>query len=207
MLQDSCLKDGTVTADLVESAIAGNPQCREQLFTILVTLFKRLAVRACDKFGIRADRETVEDLVGDLVHHFLDDSRGECWRIARWLGNQVAPFEHYATAVASRLLVTQMMTLNRRNVREVPLNEDLAGMPSSEGQDGLSGEVRECMAMLPQDYQDVLYLRYEEGLSGAEISRLMGRTPNAAYQLLHRAKAELRRLVTEATDDGARDLV
>jgi RNA polymerase sigma-70 factor (ECF subfamily) len=47
--------------------------------------------------------------------------------------------------------------------------------------------VRQAVEQLPEDYRQVLVLRYQEGRSFEEIGRLIRRTPNAARKLWLRA--------------------
>ncbi len=58
-----------------------------------------------------------------------------------------------------------------------------------EEQERLLEEVRR----LPPDRQQLLYLKFVEGLSNAEIGRIMGRTEGAIKSLYHRTLVSLRR--------------
>jgi RNA polymerase sigma-70 factor (ECF subfamily) len=51
--------------------------------------------------------------------------------------------------------------------------------------------VRSAIARLPDDYQTVLRLRYDEDLPFDEVARQMGRTPNAVRKLWSRAVERL----------------
>jgi RNA polymerase sigma-70 factor (ECF subfamily) len=52
--------------------------------------------------------------------------------------------------------------------------------------------LRRAMARLPEEYREVLRLRYEEGRSFEEIAQAMGRTANAGRKLWARAVGRLR---------------
>jgi RNA polymerase sigma-70 factor (ECF subfamily) len=54
-----------------------------------------------------------------------------------------------------------------------------------------SEAVRRALDRLPEDYRQVLLLRYEEGRSFEDIARLMSRSPNAASKLWARAVERL----------------
>ncbi len=54
-----------------------------------------------------------------------------------------------------------------------------------------------ALAALPADYQTVIHLRIVEGRAGAEVARLMGRSPDAVRQLQHRALVALRAALCE----------
>ena len=55
-------------------------------------------------------------------------------------------------------------------------------------------EIRSVLMKLPDDYRDVLILKEIEGLSHDEIAQILGKTPQSARVLLHRAKARFREL-------------
>ncbi len=46
---------------------------------------------------------------------------------------------------------------------------------------------------LPENYREVLLMKYADDLSLEEIGRVLGKSPNAIGQLLHRARAEARK--------------
>jgi RNA polymerase sigma-70 factor (ECF subfamily) len=52
--------------------------------------------------------------------------------------------------------------------------------------------VRRALQRLPEDYRQILLLRYEEGQSFEEIGRRMNRSANAARKLWARAVEKLR---------------
>lgn len=54
-------------------------------------------------------------------------------------------------------------------------------------------EVLDAVCSLPSKYRDVIYLRYYEGYTAPEISRILGKNVNTIYTLLTRAKQILKR--------------
>jgi RNA polymerase sigma-70 factor (ECF subfamily) len=56
-------------------------------------------------------------------------------------------------------------------------------------------QVRHAIQCLPEDYRQVLQLRYREERPFKEIARRMQRTPNAIHKLWSRALVRLRRLL------------
>jgi RNA polymerase sigma-70 factor (ECF subfamily) len=109
--------------------------------------------------------------------------------LRRLLLNNVANFRrHWET------------TAKRRASREVSLDgaavtPHLAGAGPTPSRDVMAGEradaVRAAIARLPDDYQTVLRLRYDEDLPFDEVARQMGRTPNAVRKLWSRAVERL----------------
>jgi RNA polymerase sigma-70 factor, ECF subfamily len=58
-------------------------------------------------------------------------------------------------------------------------------------------EVHQALVDLPQDYQEVLVLKYLEEMPVLEISQVMGRSPKSVEGLLTRARKALRTNLTE----------
>jgi RNA polymerase sigma-70 factor (ECF subfamily) len=52
--------------------------------------------------------------------------------------------------------------------------------------------VRQALGDLPQDYQEVLVMKYLEGMPVLEISQAMGRSPKSVEGLLARARKAMR---------------
>lgn len=55
----------------------------------------------------------------------------------------------------------------------------------------------ECMLLLPSDYRDALYLVYIEDFSVEETCKVFGKSRKQVYNLLCRAKASLRTLMSK----------
>jgi RNA polymerase sigma-70 factor (ECF subfamily) len=60
--------------------------------------------------------------------------------------------------------------------------------------------VHEALEGLPQDYQEVLVLKYLEEMPVLEISQVMGRSPKSVEGLLSRARKAMRDNLTENND-------
>ena len=59
-----------------------------------------------------------------------------------------------------------------------------------------------CMAALPTDYRDVLYLHYLEGMEVSDVCRAMGKNTKQVYNLLARAKTNLKTLLIKEGFDN-----
>jgi RNA polymerase sigma-70 factor, ECF subfamily len=55
-----------------------------------------------------------------------------------------------------------------------------------------SARLRVLLFSLPENYREVLLMKYAEEMSLEEIGRALGKSPNAVGQLLHRARAAAR---------------
>jgi RNA polymerase sigma-70 factor, ECF subfamily len=56
-----------------------------------------------------------------------------------------------------------------------------------------STRLRKMLFSLPENYREVLLMKYAEEMSLSEIGRALRKSPNAVGQLLHRARAAARR--------------
>lgn len=65
-------------------------------------------------------------------------------------------------------------------------------------------QVRAAIAALPPERQRLIALKYAQGLSNAEIGRMMGRTEGAVKALHHRTLRQLETSLAEASprDEG-----
>ena len=62
--------------------------------------------------------------------------------------------------------------------------------------------VRECIARLPEQYREILYLFYFEGLDFDGICRVTGKSRKQAYNLLSRARDALKELLLKEGFEG-----
>jgi len=75
-------------------------------------------------------------------------------------------------------------------IREVPSGDaDLAEASAAAAE---RAQLLLALGTLPDDYQTVVRLRLLEGRASAETAIILGRSPAAARQLLHRALGALR---------------
>jgi RNA polymerase sigma-70 factor (ECF subfamily) len=113
-----------------------------------------------------------------------------------------APFHAWLKQIALNLVRDGWR--KRRHVT-VPLDNALEIPARDVGPEGqaLAGDERrrllDALAMLPADYQTVIHLRLLDGLSAADVARVMGRRPDAIRQLQHRALKALRASLIEGS--------
>jgi RNA polymerase sigma-70 factor (ECF subfamily) len=168
------------------------------------------ALEACRAYLLLiAEEELDHELRGkggasDLVQEtFLEAQRDfarfqgttpEEWRawLRRLLLNNLADFTRRYRATAKR-----------GAAREVPLDdsggpaEDLEGGDTPASDRAVAREETEefhaALARLPDEYRQVIFLRYQEQLSFEEVGGRLGRTPNAARLLWLRAIERLKK--------------
>lgn len=107
-----------------------------------------------------------------------------------------------------RIAHNAVVDFHRRAASEAPLAElaSPAADSHSQGPGALDRLIEEseislladAIRRLPEDQQQVIVLRFIEGLSHAEVARVINRSQGACRVLQHRALAALHRLLTEA---------
>ena len=104
-----------------------------------------------------------------------------------------------------RMIVTRLCLNYRRDTRREVAWDDLSGHPAelTDGPDSRvvewerRGAVQRAIDSLPEDYRDVIVLRFMEDLTYDEIARHLGVPVSTVETRLHRAKKQLRELLRE----------
>jgi RNA polymerase sigma-70 factor (ECF subfamily) len=167
-------------------------------------------LEACRKYLLLvAERELAPELRGkggasDLVQevmidalrdfgHFRGDSEEEllAW-LRRLLLNNLADFARLYRETSKRQLAREVSLTGDSSAGGGPDPADTDPSPSGLAAGHEEAEVvRAALATLPEDYRQVLLLRYQEELSFEEIGRLLNLTANAARKLWARAAKRL----------------
>ena len=94
--------------------------------------------------------------------------------------------------------------------RRQDLTGDVDGLvaPAVSGRPTQDDEMRRCLVdaigQLRPRAVEILILRYEHGLSDAEIAKMLGKSRGTIAVTLYRARARMKRLMTRATSGGKR---
>ncbi|MCS6845854.1 MAG: sigma-70 family RNA polymerase sigma factor [Caldilineales bacterium] len=117
------------------------------------------------------------------------------------------PFASWLYRIAHNAVVD----FHRRPSPEVPLAaaDHPSGGGSSRGAGALDTIIQEsevaalaeAIRKLPEEQQQVIVLRFIEGLSHAEVARIINKSQGACRVIQHRALSALHRLLTEADHD------
>jgi len=183
------MSEKPIDADLVERARAGDGEAFGELYRrYFDPIFRYLCVRV--------DRaEDAEDLAGTVflrAYRSLDRYRERGW-----------PFSAFLYQVARNALVDHY----RKRPRESGLAEaiDLGTGPRELDDDLERAErvqaMRQALAELPPDYQEVIRLRVLLSLPTETTAQWMERSPGAVRVLLYRALAALRSKLSEPDED------
>ncbi|MCL4248634.1 MAG: sigma-70 family RNA polymerase sigma factor [Anaerolineae bacterium] len=106
------------------------------------------------------------------------------------------PFQAWLYRIAHNLVANWHRDSGRRKI--IPLDEYVAGSLRSEAPDRYAEDKQEREALLaairqlPEDRQQLLILKFVDGLSNAEIGEIMERTEGAIKSLYHRTLLALR---------------
>ncbi len=143
------------------------------------------------------DPDVAEDLTGEVFVRVVAAVRsGHTWHTS---------FRAWLYRVAHNLVVDYC----RRQVREPSLSLEET-WSAAEGQDpgeraqsALDRErLRRALACLTPQQQEVLALRYGEGLTARETARILDKTVGAVEALQHRALAALKRVLLRGAGDA-----
>lgn len=166
---------------LVERAQA-DPRAFAALYDRYVLQVYRAAARVC------RDHQAAQEITAQVFHRALEALPGYRWR--------GAPFGAWLHRITANLLADHF----RRQGRTVPLTDD-GSLPLPPGAiDPLDAflaterrtELWQAVSRLTPLHARALTLRYGQGLSTREVSRILNRSETATKQLVHRALKELR---------------
>lgn len=138
--------------------------------------------------------ETARDLAAGVFQRFLqalDENGGPERHLRAWLYRSAhnAVVDHYR---------------RRQHRQHLPLKETLVDggeNPSRQAERHLAAEqIRVALRTLTPDQQQVIVLKFLEGLSNQEVAAMLGKTEGAVKSLQHRALASLQRYLQAAEE-------
>lgn len=146
--------------------------------------------------GRQADAEELTSRTFMQAFANLGSYRGGGARFSAWL-----------MTIAHNLLANWYRDRGRRPPTAsldaaVDVPADTPGPESSLERNEEIRRVRAAIDTLSADRQQLVALKYGQGLSNAEIGRMMGRTEGAVKSLHHRTLRQLQRTLTESDHDG-----
>jgi RNA polymerase sigma-70 factor (ECF subfamily) len=138
--------------------------------------------------------ETSRDLTAEVFRRFLQaihDGKGPDRKVSAWLYRTAhnAVVDHYR---------------RQQHRRHLPLDEELveaAADPVSMAEGHISAQqVRAALRQLTSDQQQVITLKFLEGLSNTEVATVLNKPISAIKSLQHRALAALQRRLIPAKE-------
>lgn len=140
------------------------------------------------------DVETTRDLTAEVFKRFLQavhEGKGPAEYLSAWLYR-----------VAHNLVVDHYRREQYR--QHMPLDQDLYASGDNTGQTAenlvMAGNVRQALRQLTPDQQQVIALRFLEGLTTREVAKITGKPAGAIKSLQHRALAALQRQLLQSED-------
>ncbi len=194
---------------LLQRLAEGDTDAFARLFDIYRNSLKdRLAARIGPDLARKID---ASDIVQET---YLSAAR----HVAEFRGETLEAFLQWLSVIASRRVTDayrHYLAYEKRNVRRE------VGLPTGDGTDSrptyvllpdgtlgpahravtaeLRERVREAVQHLPENYRQVIVMRYFEGLKLDEIAQRMGKTKGAVAMLLSRAAEKLRGMLPEVS--------
>jgi RNA polymerase sigma-70 factor (ECF subfamily) len=182
---------GTSDAHLIEASLKGS----ERAFRQLVERHHALAYSAVR--SVMGDRDDVEDVVQEVfikVYRALATFRTDA-RFSTWL---------YRIARNEAVSTVRRKTMSGPPIEETVLESDAASRPDEqyrvEEERAVMGR---CLEQLDDQYRTVLELRYLGERSYQEIAEAMELPIGTVKSYIHRAKAELKRVMLRERKRGA----
>lgn len=181
---------GTPEADaLVERAVAGDSDAFAALFRASVGSVYRVVHGRC------GDRALAEDVTSEA---YLRAMRA----VSRFSGSS-REFVSWIQRIARNAFLDHVKSARVRwetAVDEMPVVE-ASNDPAAEALVRLEGDtLREALAKLTEDQQEVLYLRFLQDLPIADVAEMTGRNEGAVKAMQFRALRALARILADDSD-------
>lgn len=177
-------------AVLIQKAQQGQAEAFGELYTRYTPTIYRFV---CMRLGSHQD---AEDLTEEIFMR--------AWNNLKRYDERGIPFAAYLFQIARNALIDHY----RKNKNPLSSIDDinLRGM-DPDPEDAVSHkldfqDLQEQMDELPEDYRNVLILRFLNGLSPDETAQMMGRSEGAIRVLQFRALGALKRLLNKGRVDG-----
>lgn len=147
--------------------------------------------KSLNNYGYKFSRDV--NLIEDAVHDLFVN----LWSKKEQLGSPVS-VKNYLYKSLRNLLFRKMKNQQRfSNIEtddDYPFNFEVAFdtlIIEDESEKALQKKIKTAIQTLPARQQEIVYLRFYEGLSYEEIADIMGLNINSAYKLLYKAIAKL----------------
>ena len=141
------------------------------------------------------DPQVAEDLTGDVFVRVIKAIQAErFWHTS---------FQAWLYRIAHNLVADHF---RRRPIADLELDDQLAAaqddVPSVVAKRLAARRLRAAISRLTADQQQVLALRFGEGMAARQVANIMDRSTGAVEALQHRALARLRRTLKREHTDG-----
>lgn len=185
--------ESVTEARLVAQALTGSETAYEQIVRRHERAVLTLLVR------MTGDAALAEDLAQDtFVKAFrnlgtFDPAR----RLSSWL----LRIAHNTAIDAMRRQRLQVVPIETANANRQPLDPPAPPVPDPLERQAMAAAIESAMKQLRPDQRAAVSLRYEEGLSFAEVGQVLGIPEATARSHVHRARKELAKVLSQRDDD------
>lgn len=170
---------------LVEQAVGGSPEAFGRLYDLYVDrVYRHLYYRV-------GNANDAEDLTAEV---FLN-----AWRAIGRYRQQGVPFAAWLFRIARNLAIDHYRSAQRvAELDEAVIDEGREADPEKVMELSLDRQqVRRAIFRLSEEQQQVLILRFVDGLSHADVAAVLGKSEVAVRVMQYRALAALRRALRE----------
>lgn len=187
---------GECDSGLIERYLAGS----EEAFNRLVLRHQRRAVNLAFRFlGNYEDACDVAQEAFVRVHKYLTRFRGQCsfqtWFYKIVLNLSRNKYRWKRRHGFRQISIDNPNSENPGNPLEIP---DMTFSVAREmRRKEIQASIQEALNRLPAKHRQIVVLRHMEGLSYAEIGEMLGCAEGTIKSRLHRARAEIRKLLTD----------
>jgi RNA polymerase sigma-70 factor (ECF subfamily) len=177
-------------AKLVEKLRSGDSTAMEEFYNIYRSRLYALVLAQVDQ-----NQAVAEDLVQETflaALGSLDKFRGDS-QLYTWLRSIAFHKlnDHFRRQVRQPRAQESSPDFDAMKQLEQTRNDEPAAVTVMESEE-VRQSVNQALEELPQDYQEVLVLKYLEEMPVLEISQVMGRSPKSVEGLLSRARKAMR---------------
>ena len=190
----------TNDAKLITRAVGGDEAAQRLLYEAHYAAAFRLA------YLLLQDACDAEEVVQDVfVYIFRNLRQYDASRASFWTWLRVVLVSRCRNKRRRRQLST--VSLEALTADGQPPPDSKSGHDPADALElqGTRRAIWEALQQVSSGAREALILRYYEGLPYAEISALLGCSPDAARARVAHGKVQLRRLLTDAAGDMARD--
>ena len=183
-------QETTPDNDLLERAVRGDAEAFGLLYRLhLARVYRFVHYRVSDPLEAEDLTETV----------FL-----KAWEALPAYQQAGLPWTAWLFRIAANTVIDHYRTRRPHDGLEETLPDEALELVERVSLSEERGKVREALQQLPPDQRRLLWLRFVDGLSHAEVASMLGKTEGNVRVMQHRALAALARLLEATSPSGRR---
>ncbi len=118
------------------------------------------------------------------------------------IGDDKKRTKNFVSVVTKNTCITmknKQCKLKQVSFEDIPEYDAVSGNLQEDFDNKTALEIyKKCLLSLPENYYEIIYLKFYEELSNREIAKLLGISEDTCYQRLHRARGALKTAIKEA---------